>query len=233
MFLIIILFIFSRLWAAVLARGDVAGAGPRELVWYLAITEWCMLSVAPIFLTIEADIRSGDVACHLVRPVSYTGARLAEALGETAARLLVLGPVAAAGAWLLAGGLPVEPYGLLFALPLGLLSSLLTALFVTAIGLSAFWIIDTSPLFWIWQKLLFILGGLMLPLDIYPGWLQTLARYSPFPAMLWGPGRTAFGWSPRHAAATAGALLAWSALMAATLAWLARRASRRIAVAGG
>src|SRR4029434_268076 len=72
LFLVIILLILFRLWAAVLARGDVAGAGPRELVWYLAITEWCMLSVAPIFLTIEADIRSGDVACHLVRPVSYT-----------------------------------------------------------------------------------------------------------------------------------------------------------------
>ncbi|MGH7291774.1 MAG: ABC transporter permease, partial [Myxococcota bacterium] len=78
-FLGAILFIFSRVWETVIGGGSVAiaGAGKVELIWYLAVTEWCVLSVPPSFLAIEAEVRSGDVACRLVRPVSYVGAQIA------------------------------------------------------------------------------------------------------------------------------------------------------------
>ena len=102
-----------------------------------------------------------------------------------------------------------------------------------AIGLSAFWIVDTSPVYWIWQKLAFVLGGLLLPLELYPDWLRAAARLSPFPAMLWGPGRMAFGFAPGAALVTLLELLAWGALVALLLAWLARRARARVALAGG
>jgi ABC-2 type transport system permease protein len=234
-FLGVILFIFSRVWDTVLARGEVtvAGAGKAELIWYLAVTEWCVLSVPLIFLAIEADVRSGDIASRLVRPVSYLGAQLAEALGEAALRLAVLGPAGALFAYWLADGFPADPRGLAFALPLGVLAAVLAVLSTAAIGLSAFWIVDTSPVYWIWQKLAFVLGGLLLPLELYPDWLRALARFSPFPAMIWGPGRTAFGFAPGAALTTTLELLAWSALVAAGLVWLSRRARLRLTVNGG
>jgi ABC-2 type transport system permease protein len=234
-FLGMILFIFSRVWATVLARGavTVSGAGQAELIWYLAVTEWCVLSVPPVFLAIEGDVRSGDIACRLVRPVSYLGAQLAEALGETGLRLLVLGPAGAAFAFALAGGWPADPRGLLLALPLGPLASSLAVLSTAAIGLSAFWIVDTSPIYWIWQKLAFVLGGLLLPLELYPDWLRALARFSPFPAMVWGPGRMAFGFAPEIALETLVELVVWGALVGAGLAWLSRRARLRLTVNGG
>ena len=183
-FLGVILFIFSRVWDTVLARGEVtvSGAGKAELIWYLAVTEWCVLSVPLIFLAIESDVRSGDIATRLVRPVSYLGAMLAEAGGETLLRLAVLGPAGALCAYVLAGGWPADPRGLLFALPLGVFATGLALLSTAAIGLSAFWIVDTSPVYWIWQKLAFVLGGLLLPLELYPEWLRVIARFSPFPA---------------------------------------------------
>jgi len=234
-FLGAILFIFSRVWGTVIGTGTIAiaGAGKAELIWYLAVTEWCVLSVPPTFLAVEAEVRSGDVACRLVRPVSYVGAQVAEAFGETALRLAVLGPAAVAFALMIAGGWPAEPRGLLLALPLGLLSSALSVLAMTAIGLSAFWIVDTSPVFWIWQKLAFVLGGLLLPLELYPDWLRAIARSSPFPAMLWGPGRMAFGFAPDAALETFVELALWSAVAAAGLAALSRRARHRLTVNGG
>lgn len=234
-FLGVIVFIFSRVWETVLGQGPEAipGVGKRELIWYLAVTEWCLLSVPHLFLAIEADVRSGDIACRLVRPVSYLGAQIAEALGETGLRLLVLGPTGAAVAFLTAGGFPDDPRGLLFALPLGALASVLAVLSTAAIGLSAFWIVDTSPIYWIWQKLVFVLGGLLLPLELYPDWLRTLARCSPFPAMLWGPGRMAFGFAPGAALVTLLELLAWGVLIGVGLAWLSRSARARLTVSGG
>ena len=65
-----ILFIFSRVWQVIgVARGTARCRRRRELVWYLALTEWAVLSVPMVFLAIEADVRSGDIACRLVRPV--------------------------------------------------------------------------------------------------------------------------------------------------------------------
>ncbi len=234
-FLGVILFIFSRVWETVLARGAVAvsGAGKTELIWYLAVTEWCVLSIPQVYLAIESDVRTGDIACRLVRPVSYLGAQLAEALGETGLRLLVLGPAGAGIAFALSGAWPSDPRGLLLALPLAALASVLAVLSTAAIGLSAFWIVDTSPIYWIWQKLAFVLGGLLLPLELYPDWLRAVARFSPFPAMSWGPGRMAFGFAPGAALETLLELLVWSALVGAGLVWLSRRARLRLSVSGG
>jgi viologen exporter family transport system permease protein len=192
-----------------------------------------VLSVPPIFLAIEADVRSGDVACQLVRPVSYVGARVAEGAGDAAVRLLFLGAAGATGAWLIAGGMPAGARGLLLVPPLVVLSTLLAVLAGVAIGLSAFWIVDSSPVMWIWSKLVFVLGGLFLPLEIYPTWLRDLARWTPFPAMLWGPARMTFGWAPRLALETGTELVAWNVLLLGVLAWFGRRAAVRLTVHGG
>jgi ABC-2 type transport system permease protein len=232
-FMGVILFIFSRVWETVLARGAITvsgGAGKAELIWYLAVTEWCVLSVPPVSRDRGRSARETSY-CHLVR-VSYS-ARGSPRRSADGLRLLVLGPAGAAIAFALAGGWPADPRGLCFALPLGALASALAVLSTAAIGLSAFWIVDTSPIYWIWQKLAFVLGGLLLPLELYPDWLRALARVSPFPAMVWGPGRMAFGFAPGAALETLLELVVWGALIGAALAWLSRRARLRLTVNGG
>ena len=42
-------------------------------------------------------------------------------------------------------------------------------------------------MFWVWQKLLFVFGGLMLPIRLYPPIMQRLAALTPFPDILAGP----------------------------------------------
>ena len=70
-FYAVILFIFSRLWEVVVERGAVGGLSMKELLWYLAVTEWVMLSMPLVHLQIEADVRRGDIAYLLPRPISY------------------------------------------------------------------------------------------------------------------------------------------------------------------
>jgi ABC-2 type transport system permease protein len=186
-----------------------------------------------VFLAIEADVRSGDIACRLVRPVPYLGAQLAEALGEAAVRLAALGPTAFLFAWLFAGGLPADPRGLLLAPPLALVGSALWVTTLVLIGLSAFWIIDTTPVYWIWQKLGFVLGGLLFPLELYPEWLRRAALLTPFPNLAWASGRTAFGFAPGEAAVLFAQGLLWIGLFGLALFVLARRARARLVVDGG
>ena len=137
---------------------------PRALVWYLAVTEWIVLSTPQIHLDIQETIRAGDVVYRLGRPVSYVVAELADGVRRPR------GAAAAARAHGVSSARSRSPAGFRrrarsrSSLPFGLAAAaLLTALHVW-IGLLAFWLHDVSPVYWVCQKLLFVLGGLMLPL---------------------------------------------------------------------
>lgn len=227
-FYCIVLMIFSRLWQAV-TPPDRAWA---DYVWYLAVTEWIMLSQPSLHLDIEADVRSGDVTYHMGRPISYVGSKLAEGAGELALRLPVLGLCGLLFARWFSGEWP-RVDGLLLAVPVGLLASVFLLLSYAAIGLCAFWVHDVTPAYFIWQKLAFLLGGLMLPLSIYPGWLQTIALHTPFAAALYGPGQLIMHGDAALALRLSCELLGWITLAASVVFWLERRGRRAITLHGG
>ncbi|MET0286552.1 MAG: ABC-2 family transporter protein [Polyangiales bacterium] len=224
----LVLFVFKQLWSVLLPGGAVS-----EHVWYLAITEWVTLSQPRVHLDIENDVRGGELTYYLTRPVSYLSFRLAEALAELLIGLAATGVFGLLWAYFLAGGFPADPRGLLWALPLGLVAALLALLFHVVIGLSAFWLLDCSPVYWVWQKAMFVLGGLMLPLTLYPGWLRTLAQATPFAALLSGPGSLAFGLNLASVGTTALHLALWLAVAVLLVAVVYRRGVTRIELHGG
>jgi viologen exporter family transport system permease protein len=227
---VVILVVFSRLWRATSALG---APGPTELLWYLAATEWVLLSIPLVHLDLERDVRQGEVATLLARPVPWLSRRIAEALGQLAVRLAVLGVVGVAAARLLAGSWPSDPRGLLATLVVGVAGGVFGVLAQSAIGLAAVWMTDVAPLFWIWQKSAFFLGGLILPLSLYPAWLRDSAVWTPFAAYLYGPGRLAMGLDLAEAARDVALLLGWTLLALLLLRTVHRRALRVLDVNGG
>jgi ABC-2 type transport system permease protein len=231
-FYCLLLLVFSGLWKAVYAMGALAET-PSTFLWYLAVTEWITLAVPLTHHTVEQDVKTGDVAYHLARPMSYLGLRVAEALGALTVRLVVLAGVGFVAAVALAGSLPSDPWGLLFAIPLGVVAAAVTVVWLATIGLTAFWIQDASALHWVVQKLMFVLGGLILPLSIYPVWLRRIAELLPFAAVLYGPGRMAFGLDPWALLDSTVKLLAWGAVSVWLALYVFRRARLRLEVNGG
>jgi ABC-2 type transport system permease protein len=231
-FFAVILGVFSSLWRATGETGLALGSDPRVFVWYLAGTEWILLSAPLIHLDIQDAIRRGDVVYELGRPVSYVGARLAEGLGVLVARAPLLGLTAFACAFGFTGWTP--SIGVIATmLPIGLVASgLLTALYL-GIGLLAFWVEDVTPVYWVWQKLLFVFGGLMLPLGLYPEAMQRIAGLTPFPAILAGPASLVLDGQSVAPAALVANLLIWSVVTTLCVGWMFRRAVERMALNGG
>src|SRR5262249_48673099 len=60
-FFAVILGVFSSLWRAIGEAGMPLGADRRALVWYLAMTEWILLSAPPIHPEVPEAILRGDV----------------------------------------------------------------------------------------------------------------------------------------------------------------------------
>jgi ABC-2 type transport system permease protein len=234
-FYFLVLLVFSCVWRTLFtAHPEHAGSGrtAADYVWYLALTEWIMLAQPALYLDIEADVRSGDIAYQLTRPMSYVGGKVAEGIGDLLLRLLVFAPFGLAFARLLSGQW-VDPFALGCAALLGVLAAVVMLLTYAAIGLCSFWLHDTTPVYLIWQKLLFVLGGLMVPLSLYPDWLQALARALPFSSVLYEPGRLLLEGSASFEPGVLLELLGWLLLSALTVAGLERLGRRSIEIQGG
>jgi ABC-2 type transport system permease protein len=231
-FFVVILGVFSSLWRATREAGLDIAADPKSLVWYLASTEWILLSAPLIYVDVQEAIRRGDVACQLGRPVSYVGATFAQGLGSVAARAPLLAATAFLCAFAFTGWVP--PWRALAAVVLfgSIATALLTALHL-AIGLAAFWIGEVTPVFWVWQKLLFVFGGLMLPIRLYPPIMQALAALTPFPDILAGPASFVLDGEAVAAEALVVRLAVWCVVTIFIVRLMYARATRSLTLNGG
>lgn len=209
----IFIFIFSYFWKSVF-NGDKSIAYTYiDLIKYLTVTEWILISIPEIQTEIEEDFRTGNISCFLTKPLSYIFMHLARGLGILAAHLLTIGMVG----WIFVGYTTDFSFGTisnLLILPLiGFFAGGLGVLFQLLVGLTAFWFHEVAPINWIWQKLLFMFGGLLIPLKLYPEWMQKIASYLPFSAILNQPGELAIHYSETQAVLLLSTLLGWILLV--------------------
>lgn len=231
-FYAVILFIFSRLWHIVADKIPLA-MSPGDLIWYLAMTELIILSYPLVHLEIEEDVRTGTLAYFISKPCSYLWSRYFRALGTVYSRTFVLIFAGLIFSYLFAGGFPSNPKGLLLFLPLAALSIAVGLIFLVTIGIFSFWIEDSSPLHWVWQKMSFILGGMMLPLDIYPSWLKKIAEYSPFSALLYSPAKASITLNYEMALASFIKLIFWGLMAFVFAEYVYRKAVQQVSYNGG
>ncbi len=232
-FLVVILFVMYSLWRVVFADSAIAGFTLGQTLWYLTFTEAVELSRTRLHIDIQDDVRTGAVAYTLTRPYSYVGFNLAQALGSAMVKLWPLLAIGFAVAMVLVG--PLDGY--VAAFPLGLVAMMagvvLGTLWVLFIGLLAFWTEDVSPFYWIYQKLVFVLGGMFIPIDFFPDWLAALSARTPFAYQAYWPARMMVAPDAATRIETAVGQAGWIAVLALACALLFARARRRMHAHGG
>src|SRR2546423_1219815 len=77
----VILLIFNKIWQFALQVPTTKITSATDMLWYIALTEWIVLSVPAIQIEMENDIKSGDVVYQMVRPTSYPLIKISEAFG--------------------------------------------------------------------------------------------------------------------------------------------------------
>lgn len=232
-FLITCLLIFANIWKIAATRIGAIDLFPAQLLWYIAFNEWILVSLPDIQDDMEEDLRSGRLAYLLPRPISYLGSVFSEGLGILCTNLFVLGIVTFSFTWFQVGAPSFDFSAFIFTIGIGFLAGCVSIIFLMIIGLSAFWLQQVSPFYWIWEKFLFTLGGLMLPLAIYPLWLQKIAYFTPFPAILGQRSALAIDFSILNALQVVGSLMVWGLLGIGILALVYRRGLRVVNVEGG
>lgn len=224
------------LWAQVdpqmLARH---GLNAATMIWYFAMAETVVFAAGHFHAPVIADVREGRVGDSLTRPMAYPLTVLAEAAGGCAFRFPLFFAAAATGAFAMTEINPLPQGGAALALmPFSMVAGCaIWLLLMFMIGLAALWLSIAEPLFWIAQKLLFLFGGLVVPLSAIPEALRILGWFSPFPAILYAPAGLVSGKSLAEAAGTIAIQFLWLALAVCFTALLWRAAVRKIMREGG
>lgn len=232
-FLWLVLFIFSRLWESAFRSGFSASESPADYVWYLLVTELVILCSPQIFRNMQKEVRSGDVIQRFMKPVAYPGLFYFEGLGIAMVRLLFLGSSGSVFAALFSGGLPQSAVGFVTALVLVPFAISVLLLFYASIGLLSIWMYDAMPVYWIFSKANFVLGGLMIPVSVYPLWLQKISVCTPFYAILFSPASHVLLSTTPGVGSSLCLLCLWFIVGVALLGWLYDRMASTIELGWG
>ena len=195
-FYLVVTSVLATLWraAASAAPGNlVVGYSGIALTWYVVTSELttCSLNIR-LIEEIGDEIASGSIAVEMLRPVRVIGVRLASETGRGLARLVVLAPAGVLLA-LVAAGAPPNAAGLALAIPSLVLAIACNVACQHAVAAVAFWLRDARSSWFIYQKAVFIVGGMLLPLQVLPDGLRDVAFALPFMAMAYAPARLASG----------------------------------------
>jgi ABC-2 type transport system permease protein len=235
-FLAMILYVFLQLWRATYAgqpSSAIGGFTLPQMLWYLAITESLILSRPALNRLVDAEVRTGDIAYTLLRPYAYGGYRLMAYLAERLLRFGTLMTVGVLLATLYVGPVPLRAPDIAGALAALLLACLVDFLGAFGIGLLAFWTEDTSSIGLLYDRMVMLLGGMLLPLELFPEPLGTVARALPFSTLVYGPARLALGAAPEPLWVLLARQVVFLVVGGVLVGLLYRRAFRDIAVNGG
>jgi ABC-2 type transport system permease protein len=234
--MVLALFVFVQLWTFTFENqpgGVIEGFTLGDMIWYLVMTETVALSAPRVSMKIDEEVKSGELAYVLAKPYNYVLYHLAGYWGEGALRLPVNFAVGSVIALATIGPPETSLVAVLAAAVAVVFAVTINFLVEASIGLTAFWFEDSQPFFWIYQKLVFTVGGLFLPLEFLPGLLRDIASVLPFATVTYTPARLLVAFEWQEAALRFGLQIVWLLVIAAGCWAIYSRAVRRVSVHGG
>jgi ABC-2 type transport system permease protein len=233
--IIIFMLIFASLWRTaygIAGTDTLQGISLPNMIWYLMLAETIELSRPRVSTTISQQVKTGELAYLLNKPYSFLFYHFWTALADSLFRILTNALIGGLLVALMFGAPPpVWGWPLVAITLIGAWA--LNFCMMALIGLAAFVSEDVSSFEWIFQKALFILGGMMIPLEFLPGWLRMIAERLPFAYAMYGPAKLFIDPSlPAFYSLLTGQVV-WLAVLGGLLALAYSRGARRLAVNGG
>lgn len=227
------IFLFAAVWRHTpFATQPDRSISYATMVWYIAVTELVTFGGMQFREQVRFDIQAQQLSGLMGLPIPYWRLKLMQLMGRGLLNFALLGTCGFLLACIIADGVPFPPAVGGAILASGLLAMLLMLTITFSIGLLDVWGQFARPVYWIWQKSLFVLGGLMLPLSLYPSALRDAALCTPFPAMVALPAQLVFRQDLDDFGIIVAQQLGWLALFAALALWLHGKARRHIGAEG-
>ena len=190
---IIMIFIFLNLWQFIYSDPSevINGYTMNQMIWYVILTEiiW-MSSKSRLFCNeICDDVRSGNITYNIIKPYNYIEYRLFGHLGSNTLRFFLIIIVGMSLGLLFLHSFPeLNILSIIGVLLSCFLALIINDLIIIFFGLISFFIEDAKPFYWIYSKLILVVGTIF-PIEFFPMALQPIIKYSPVFVVSYGPAK--------------------------------------------
>lgn len=236
-FVALFVYVLGQLWTATFAAQDatlIAGLTLNQTIWYFVWAELVQLSKINPVGTIQEEVKDGSLAYTLGRPYNYVLYHFFRGLGGVAVRMTTILLVGSLVAYAQAGTLSsfrFETFPLVLFVTF--LAFILDYCIAAMIGLLAFFFEDVMSFRLIYHKILFVIGGLFIPIDFLPGGIQGVVRVLPFNLVLYGPAKLFVDWDGAQFVQVVALQIVWIAILGSCLALLYKYGTQRVSINGG
>lgn len=189
----IMMFVFLNLWQYIYSDSTqiINGYTMEQMIWYVLITETLWFGTRNKILTneISQDIKSGNIAYNINKPYNYIFYIIAKHLGEITVKFLLFCLVGGIVGVLFVG--PIQNFNIAnipFIAICLILGMLINSIIRIAISVISFWIEDSTPFHWVYDKLILVLGTLF-PIEMFPDFLKPIIKCTPIFVVTYGPAK--------------------------------------------
>lgn len=230
-------YVFMNLWNYMYGTSGelIAGYGKEQMIWYVMITEMIWFGARPAVVARQAtiDIRGGNIAYMVNKPYYYPFYILAKYTGEWNVQLPMYAALAVVMGTTMVGKLPgfhvTAVPAIILCVVLGIT---INAVFKLCIGLFSFWIEDTHPFQWLYDKLILVVG-VIFPIEIFPEKLQPFFKLTPIYTVCYGPAKLVVDFSTGKCLEILCAQFLYLALGGVLIYVVYRKGVRKLYVNGG
>jgi ABC-2 type transport system permease protein len=181
------------------------------------------------------EIKEGTLGLRLLRPIHPLASYSAESLAALPMRALVALPITIVVLIVAAGkDLTHDPLNVVIFVVAVAGAWLLNFAVSAIVGTLGLYLESSLGVWELWMGGFMLLSGYLIPLSLFPAWLEKTSRVLPFAYLIAFPVETLIGIRDRHGAlAGLGMQLGWAALAWLALAILWKRGIKRFAAYGG
>lgn len=189
----LIMYVMINVWGYLYGDKNslIAGYSYQQMIWYVILTELIWFSTRSAILTyqISDDIRTGNICSHVNKPYYYPVYILARYLGEMSFKTIAFIPIGVIIGAVFLGMFPeVSFFSAVCVIITFMLSVIINGIIRVLVGLSSFWIENTKPVIWLYEKLILIMGT-VFPLELFSDNIQNILKYTPIYVISYGPAR--------------------------------------------
>lgn len=189
----IMLFILFNLWEYLYSdpKELINGYNMNQMTWYVIITEilWMSLSGRKLCRKISNDVKSGNITYNINKPYNYVLYCLFTHLGDVFISGLIYTFLGMITGLIFLGVFPtLNILSIIIVIISSLFATIISTLLITSIGLISFFIEDASPLYWIYSKIILVLGTIF-PIEYFPIILKKILNFSPVYVVSYGPAK--------------------------------------------
>jgi len=191
--LVLILYIYLNLWKYLYSDPSslINGYSYTQMVWYVLFTEtiWSCIKGRKIVSEIADDFKTGNITYQLNKPYNYINYMISKIFATFTFKLFILLPGSLILGTILIGNIPnFNLLGCILAIMTGILGAFINILICVLLGLLSFFMEDSNPIYWIYSKIILVVGTLF-PIEFMPKIIQPFLEYSPIFALNYGPAK--------------------------------------------